>query len=61
VVERRNMINYYLRGRACIESVRGVDFRGSVEFSDFELFFALFLGLLLFVHFVGVAFFPSSR
>jgi hypothetical protein len=23
VVERRNMINYYLRGRACIESVRG--------------------------------------
>jgi hypothetical protein len=24
VVERRNMINDYLRGRACIESVRGV-------------------------------------
>jgi hypothetical protein len=23
VVERRNMINDYLRGRACIESVRG--------------------------------------
>jgi hypothetical protein len=23
VVERRNMINYYLRGRACIERVRG--------------------------------------
>jgi hypothetical protein len=23
VVERRNMINFYLRGRACIESVRG--------------------------------------
>jgi hypothetical protein len=23
VVERRNMINNYLRGRACIESVRG--------------------------------------
>jgi hypothetical protein len=23
---RRNMINDYLRGRACIESVRGVDF-----------------------------------
>jgi hypothetical protein len=23
VVERRNMINVYLRGRACIESVRG--------------------------------------
>jgi hypothetical protein len=27
VVERRNMINDYIRGRACIESVRG-----SVEF-----------------------------
>jgi hypothetical protein len=27
VVERRNMINDYLRGRACIKSVRGsVDF-----------------------------------
>jgi hypothetical protein len=24
VVERRNMINNYLRGRDCIESVRGV-------------------------------------
>jgi hypothetical protein len=24
VVERRNMINNYLSGRACIESVRGV-------------------------------------
>jgi hypothetical protein len=32
VVERRNMINDYLRGRACIERVRGVDFRGSVDF-----------------------------
>jgi hypothetical protein len=32
VVERRNMINDYLRGRACIESVRRVDFRGSVDF-----------------------------
>jgi hypothetical protein len=27
VDERRNMINVYLRGRACIKSVRGVDFR----------------------------------
>jgi hypothetical protein len=35
VDERRNIINDYLKGRACIESVRGVDFRGSV---DFELF-----------------------
>jgi hypothetical protein len=24
VVERKNMINVYLRGRDCIESVRGV-------------------------------------
>jgi hypothetical protein len=32
VVERRNMINDYLKGRACIESIRGVDFRGSVDF-----------------------------
>jgi hypothetical protein len=34
VLERRNMINDYLKGRACIESVRGVDFRGA---ADFEL------------------------
>jgi hypothetical protein len=36
VNERRNMINDYLRGRACIESVRGsalLSFR-----VDFELF-----------------------
>jgi hypothetical protein len=32
VDERRNMINDYLRGIACIKSVRGVDFRGSVDF-----------------------------
>jgi hypothetical protein len=32
VNERRNMINDYLSRRACIESVRGVDFRGSVDF-----------------------------
>jgi hypothetical protein len=32
VVQRRSMINDYLRGRACIESDRGVDFRGSVNF-----------------------------
>jgi hypothetical protein len=32
VVERRNMINDYLRGRDCIESVRGVDFKGSIDF-----------------------------
>jgi hypothetical protein len=28
VVERRNMINDYLRGRACIERVRGSSFQG---------------------------------
>jgi hypothetical protein len=28
VVERRDMINDYLRGRACIESVRGSLFQG---------------------------------
>jgi hypothetical protein len=32
VVEKRNMINGYLRERACIQSVRGVDFRRSVDF-----------------------------
>jgi hypothetical protein len=44
VVERRNIINDYLRGRACIESVRGVDFRGGVDFEllcSSELFLAL--------------------
>jgi hypothetical protein len=64
VDERRNMINDHLRGRACIVALRvlgGVDFRGSIEFSDFEIFFALFLGLPLFVPFVGVVVFPSSR
>jgi hypothetical protein len=41
VVERRNMINDYLSGRACIESVRGVYFGGSI---DFEL--SLDLGMI---------------
>jgi hypothetical protein len=41
--------------------LRGVDFRRSVEFSDFELFFTPFLGLPLFVLFVGVTIFFSSR
>jgi hypothetical protein len=39
----------------------GVEFKGNFEFFDFELFFALFLVLPLFVHFVGRAAFPSSR
>jgi hypothetical protein len=38
VVERRNMINDYLSERACIERVRGVDFRGSVDFERFAVF-----------------------
>jgi hypothetical protein len=42
VVEIRNMVNDYLRGRDCIESVRGVNFRGSVDF-QFLLCFELFL------------------
>jgi hypothetical protein len=45
VYEIRNMINDYLRRRACIESVRGVDFRGVLILSfcfSFELFLALF-------------------
>jgi hypothetical protein len=32
VDERRNMINDYLRERACIESVRGSSFQGGVIF-----------------------------
>jgi hypothetical protein len=30
VVERRNMINVYLRGITCIESVRGSSIQGGV-------------------------------
>jgi hypothetical protein len=42
VVERRNMINDYLRGEIALRVLGGVDFRGSV---DFELlpWFELFL------------------
>jgi hypothetical protein len=49
VVERRNMINIYLRGRACIESVRECWFSGSADFEFFLLFswFCHFLCLLL--------------
>jgi hypothetical protein len=32
------MINDYLSGKACIESVRGVDFRESIDF-EFLLWF----------------------
>jgi hypothetical protein len=48
--------NVYLRGRDCIESARR-----SFKFFDFELFFPLFLGLSLFVFFVDLAVFPSSK
>jgi hypothetical protein len=49
VVERRNMINDYLRGRACIERFRRELISGGVLilsfFADFELlpWFELFL------------------
>jgi hypothetical protein len=48
VVERRNMINFYLRGRACIESVRGsADFEFFLLFSWFYRFLCLLLVLWL--------------
>jgi hypothetical protein len=45
VVERRNMINDYLRGRACIESVRGSWFQGECWFWAFVLILSFCLGL----------------
>jgi hypothetical protein len=45
MVERRNMINDYLRGRACIESVRGSWFRGSIDFVLLCSFWAFALSL----------------
>jgi hypothetical protein len=38
VVERRNMINDYLRGELALRGLGGVDFRGSVDFKLFLLF-----------------------
>jgi hypothetical protein len=32
VVERRNMINDYLRGKLALRVLGGVDFRGGVDF-----------------------------
>jgi hypothetical protein len=69
VVERRNMINDYLRGRACIESVRGsVDFKLLLCFKLFLLFLAFlssslpfYLDLPLFMAVVSFCGFPSSR
>jgi hypothetical protein len=46
VVKRRNMINDYLTGRACIESVRGsVDFE-LLPWLELFLLFRVFLALL---------------
>jgi hypothetical protein len=47
VVERRNMINDYLRGELALRVLRGVDFRGSVDF-EFLCSFRAFLALLSF-------------
>jgi hypothetical protein len=55
VVEGRNMINVYLKGRACMESVRGSLIQG--EFFSWTFF----LVLPLFVPFVGFVTFLSSR
>jgi hypothetical protein len=72
VVGRRNTINDYLRGRACIEFVRGSLIQEeflSLSFScsfcfGFELFLALlchFAWFAIFRAFIGLAVFPSSR
>jgi hypothetical protein len=74
VDERRNMITDYLRGRVCIESVRGVISRGVSILSfcfNFELFLLFWafhsfflsfcLALPLFLPFVGFYGCPSSR
>jgi hypothetical protein len=47
VVERRNMINVYLRGRTCIESVRRGSIKGSLilSFSLLFLWFAAFYAI----------------
>jgi hypothetical protein len=56
VVERRNMINVYLRGRACIE------IRELIQGEHiFWAFLALFFVLPLFVSFIGLAASSSSR
>jgi hypothetical protein len=51
VIKRRNMINDYLRGRACIESVRGVDLSGSIDFERFVLILSVCLEFELFLLF----------
>jgi hypothetical protein len=54
VDERRNMINDYLSGRACVESVRGSWFQWECWF---WAFLPLFVILPFFVSFVGFAVF----
>jgi hypothetical protein len=75
VDERRNMINGYLRRRACIESVRGSWFQGECWFLSFCIEFELFLlfwaspssllpfclALPLFLPFIGFCGFSSFR
>jgi hypothetical protein len=54
VVQRRNMINDYLRGKLALRVLGGIDFRGVLILSfcvDFELFlffFAILLGFTAF-------------
>jgi hypothetical protein len=51
-------------GELALRVLEGIDFKGSVEFSDFELFFTLFailIDLPLFLPFAGFCGFPSSR
>jgi hypothetical protein len=49
VVERRNMINDYLRGRVCIERVRGSWFQGECWFWAFVQFFSFSYSFELFL------------
>jgi hypothetical protein len=58
VVERRNMINDYLRGRACIESVRGELISVGVLVLSISSSFRDFAVFRVFCWLCG---FPSSR
>jgi hypothetical protein len=64
-----NMINVYLRGRVCIDSVRWSLIKGeflSLSFSCsdcfcFELFFTVFLGLPFLCFLLILRLFPCSK
>jgi hypothetical protein len=56
VVERRNMINDYLRGELALRVLGGIDFRGGI---DFELLPWLELFLTPLCHFVCFTTFPA--